>query len=62
MLAVLIFHAYQHMQKAMSPSAQAGLLLLLAIPLVQNLVNASLLQPFSFLNTAMGALALAFLV
>ena len=62
MLAVLLFKAWKQIRDSLSPQAKAGLLLLLAIPLVQNLINASLLQPFSFLNTVMAAMAMAFLV
>lgn len=41
-----------------SPAARSGLALLLVIPVVQSLINASLLQPFSLFNVVLAALAL----
>ena len=41
-----------------SLAARSGLALLLVIPVVQSLINASLLQPFSLFNVVLAALAL----
>ncbi len=61
-LIILAVKTWRHMSSFISPMAQGGIFLLIAVPIVQNTFNASLLQPFSFINTVMAALAMALLV
>ena len=63
--AILIFllvKSWRHMSSFMSPWTHAGIFLLIAVPIVQNIFNASLLQPFSFLNTVIAVVAMVILV
>lgn len=57
-LVVLVIRAVAACSAQASPAARSGLALLLVIPVVQSLINASLLQPFSLFNVVLAALAL----
>ena len=60
-LIFLLFRAWRHIRSFIGSKAIDGLLLILVIPLVQNIVNANMLQPFSFLNTVFAVLAICIL-
>ena len=57
-LVVLVIRVIAACSAQASLAARSGLALLLVIPLVQSLINASLLQPFSLFNVVLAALAL----
>ena len=57
-LMVLVIRAMAALSAQASPGARSGLALLLVIPVVQSVINASLLQPFSLFNVVLAALAL----
>jgi len=57
-LVVLVIRAVAACSAQASPAARSGLALLLVIPVVQSVINASLLQPFSLFNVVLAALAL----
>lgn len=57
-LVVLVIRALTACSAQASPAARSGLALLLVIPVVQSVINASLLQPFSLFNVVLAALAL----
>ena len=57
-LTLLSIRALTACSAQASPAARSGLALLLVIPVVQSVINASLLQPFSLFNVVLAALAL----
>lgn len=57
-LVVLVIRAVAACSAQASHAARSGSALLLIIPVVQSVINASLLQPFSLFNVVLAALAL----
>ena len=57
-LTLLVIRALTACSAQASPAARSGLALMLVIPVVQSVINASLLQPFSLFNVVLAALAL----